>query len=191
MPDATGGTEKSALYCRSGMYGSVLSGGLGGHIYGAGGWDGGMWGGNVEEVAQNHIWDVIKWQSATQMQHLRTFILSEGSRYQNLVPSANLLSPSRMGKADSCLGWAYCLRAPKNDFFLLYFEKDCPSATLSGAIPNTRYKARWFNPRTGKWLHEKVLVADAQGKITLPNFPGKSVTSKTDWGLKLKSVIAR
>jgi len=191
MLDAPGGTETSALYCRSGMYGSVLSGGLGGHIYGAGGWDGGMWGGNVENAAKNHIWDVIKWQSAAQMQHLRTFILSEGSRYQKLIPSANLLSPSRTGKANSCLGWAYCLRVPKKDFFLLYFEKDCPVATLSGALSKTRYKARWFNPRTGKWLDEKVLAADAQGKITLPNFPGKSVTSKTDWGLKLKTASSQ
>ncbi|MHC4168113.1 MAG: apiosidase-like domain-containing protein, partial [Planctomycetota bacterium] len=39
MHDAPGGSANSALYCRSGMYGSVLSGGLGGHIYGAGGWD--------------------------------------------------------------------------------------------------------------------------------------------------------
>ncbi|MHC4325739.1 MAG: apiosidase-like domain-containing protein, partial [Planctomycetota bacterium] len=39
MEGAAGDTETSALYCRSAMYGSVLSGGLGGHIYGAGGWD--------------------------------------------------------------------------------------------------------------------------------------------------------
>ncbi|MGB2806430.1 MAG: DUF5060 domain-containing protein [Sedimentisphaerales bacterium] len=191
MLDAPGGTETSALYCRSGMYGSVLSGGLGGHIYGAGGWDGGMWGGNVEDAAENHIWDVIKWQSAAQMQHLRTFVLSEGSRYQELIPSANLLSPNRSGKANSCIGWSYCLRAPEKDFFLLYFEKDCPVATLSGAKPNARYEARWFNPRTGKWLDKKVLIADAKGKITLPNFPGDLARSETDWGLKLKTVKAR
>ncbi|MHC4113286.1 MAG: apiosidase-like domain-containing protein [Planctomycetota bacterium] len=191
MLDAPGGTETSALYCRSGMYGSVLSGGLGGHIYGAGGWDGGMWGGNVEDAADNHIWDVIKWQSAAQMQHLRTFILSEGSRYRELIPSANLLSPNRVGKANSCIGWAYCLRAPEKDFFLLYFEKDCPAATLSGARPKARYGTRWFNPRTGKWLDKKVLVAEAEGNITLPHFPGDLAQSNTDWGLKLKSVSAR
>ncbi|MHC4206466.1 MAG: apiosidase-like domain-containing protein, partial [Planctomycetota bacterium] len=73
MEGADGETETSDLYCRSAMYGSVLSGGLGGHIYGAGGWDGGMWGGNVEDAAENHIWDVIKWRSADQMRHLRTF----------------------------------------------------------------------------------------------------------------------
>ncbi|MDH4239062.1 MAG: DUF4038 domain-containing protein [Phycisphaerae bacterium] len=191
MLDAPGGTETSELYCRSGMYGSVLSGGLGGHIYGAGGWDGGMWGGNVEDAADNHIWDVIKWQSAAQMQHLRTFILSEGRRYQELIPSANLLSPGRSGKADSCIGWAYCLRAPEKDFFLLYFEKDCPVATLSGGLSNMRYEARWFNPRTGEWIDAGVLIADASGQIALPNFPGNLARSDTDLGLKLKSVDTR
>ena len=41
MLDAEPGSELAALYSRSAMYGSVLSGGLGGHIYGAGGWQGG------------------------------------------------------------------------------------------------------------------------------------------------------
>ena len=100
--------------------------------------------------------------------------------------SAELLK-YKAGKVNSCLGWAYCLRAPKKDFFLLYFEKDCPAATLSGAIPSMRYETRWFNPRTGKWLDDKVLLANAQGKITLSNFPGDLARSETDWGLKLKS----
>jgi hypothetical protein len=191
MLGEAGGTETSALYCRSGMYGSVLSGGLGGHIYGAGGWDGGMWGGNVEDAAENHIWDVIEWNSAAQMHYLRTFVLSEGSRYQGLIPSANLLSPNKSGKANSCIGWAYCLRAPRKDFFLLYFEKDCPSATLSGALSKTRYEAKWFNPRTGKWVDAGVLTADASGQIGLPNFPGNLTRSETDWGLKLKTVSTR
>ncbi len=110
MEGADGDTETSALYCRSAMYGSVLSGGLGGHIYGAGGWDGGMWGGNVEDAAKSHIWDVIKWRSADQMRHLRTFIMSEGGKYRDLVPSANLIKPNRSGKAKSCVGCSYCAR---------------------------------------------------------------------------------
>ena len=40
MEDAEAGSKRAVLYCRSAMYGSVLSGGLGGHIYGAGGWKG-------------------------------------------------------------------------------------------------------------------------------------------------------
>jgi hypothetical protein len=186
MEGAAGETETSDLYCRSAMYGSVLSGGLGGHIYGAGGWDGGMWGGNVEDAAKNHIWDVIKWRSADQMRYLRTFILSEGSRYQNLVPSANLVMPSREGEAKSCVGWAYCARTDEKDLFLLYFEKDCPKAKLSGAISKGKYSARWFNPRIGIWRYAGVLVADSAGVIDLPNFPGNFSKSHNDWAMKLK-----
>jgi len=185
MLDADGGTEKSALYCRSAMYGSVLSGGLGGHIYGAGGWQGGLWSGEIEDASPTPIWEVIKWRSADQMRHLRTFILSEGSRYQQLVPSVDLVRPNRSGKEKSCLGWAYCACSAEKDLFILYFEKDCPQASLCGALPNAKYKALWFNPRTGDWISAAALIADSAGKITLLNFPDKSARSNTDWALKL------
>jgi hypothetical protein len=185
MLDAKGGTDKSALYCRSAMYGSVLSGGLGGHIYGGGGWQGGLWSGEVEDASPTPIWEVIKWQSADQMRHLRTFILSEGTSYQKLVPSVELLNPSRTGQAKSCIGWAYCTRTPEKDLFLLYFEKDCPKASLAGALTRSIYKALWFNPRTGNWINAGGLNADSQGRIELSNFPDKSTRSKTDWALKL------
>ncbi|MCH7558872.1 MAG: DUF4038 domain-containing protein [Planctomycetes bacterium] len=191
MLDAEGGTEKSALYCRSAMYGSVLSGGLGGHIYGAGGWQGGLWSGEIEDESPTPIWEVIKWRSADQMRHLRTFVLSEGRRYQNLVPSAEMVQPNRTGKEKSCLGWAYCARTAEKDLFLLYFEKDCPKASLSGALPRSKYKALWFNPRTGDWIGAGVLIADSAGRITLPSFPDKSTRSNTDWGLKLTLRDAR
>jgi len=185
MLDAKGGTEKSEMYCRSAMYGSVLSGGLGGHIYGGGGWSGGLWSGEVEDASPTPIWEVIKWRSADQMRHLRTFILSEGRRYQQLVPSAEMIQPNRTGEEKSCVGWAYCARTAEKDFFGLYFEKDCPKASLSGALPRSKYKALWFNPRTGDWMGASVLSADSTGKIILPNFPDKSTRSNIDWGLKL------
>ncbi|TKJ33706.1 MAG: hypothetical protein CEE38_20200 [Planctomycetes bacterium B3_Pla] len=187
MHDAPGGTPNSALYCRSGMYGSVLSGGLGGHIYGAGGWDGGLWGGNVEDAAENHIWDAMKWPSGGQMRHLATFVLSEGRKYRQLVPSRELLQPNESGKPEGYTGWAYCACTGKKDLFLLYFEKDCPKAMLSGTLSGGRYKATWFNTRTGEWIDANALRADSSGKISLPNFPSDSGVSKTDWGLKLTS----
>jgi len=191
MLDAAGGTEKSALYCRSAMYGSVLSGGLGGHIYGAGGWQGGLWSGEVEDASKTPIWEVIKWRSADQMRHLRSFILSEGRKYQGLVPNADLVQPNRSGKEKSCVGWAYCARTTGKDLFLLYFEKDCPKANLSGGLSGRKYKAKWFNPRTGDWIDAGVLVARAAGEITLPNFPGDTKKSGDDWGLKLVVQSAR
>ncbi len=68
---------------------------------------------------------------------------------------------------------------------MLYFEKDCPKASLSGALPRSKYKALWFNPRTGDWIGAGVLGADSTGKITLPSFPDKSTRSNSDWALKL------
>ena len=185
MLDAEGGTDKSALYCRSAMYGSVLSGGLGGHIYGGGGWQGGLWSGEVEDASPTPIWEVIKWRSAEQMRHLRTFVLSEASRYQELVPNVEQLKPNRTGEEKSCIGWAYCAGTAGKDLFLLYFEKDCPKASLAGALPQSKYKALWFNPRSGNWIDAEVLIADSTGRINLPNFPDKSTRSKTDWALKL------
>ncbi len=186
MEDAQGGSERAALYCRSAMYGSVLSGGLGGHIYGAGGWQGGMWSGEVEPASKYPIWKVIQWPSADQMRHLKRFVLSEGAKYQRLVPSTKLLSPNRSGKPKSNVGWAYCAHTGEKDLFLLYFEKDCPQAALSGAAAGAAYAAQWFNPRTGRWRPVKApLAADAKGKIALPKFPGGKDRSANDWAMKL------
>jgi hypothetical protein len=185
MNDAPGGTPTSSLYCRSGMYGSVLSGGLGGHIYGAGGWDGGLWGGNVEEAAENHIWDAMKWPSGDQMRHLATFVMSEGRAYQQLIPARELVEPNESGEPESFIGWAFCARTAKKDLFLLYFEKGCPKAVLSGTSSDGKYKARWFDPQTGQWRDAGVLTADSSGRISLPNFPDNSSVSETDWALKL------
>ena len=193
--DTVAGSSTAALYARSAMYGSVLSGGLGGHIYGAGkeGEEGGaMWAGNVEEAANNKIWDGIKWESGDQLRHLRTFVMSEGRRYRNLVPKVELLSPNKSGDDNDWMQWAYCSRTAKKDLFLLYFEKGCNKATVSGAAPNGKYRARWFDPRSAAWsdVGNGTLTADATGKIALPNFPGGSAKSETDWGIKLTRQVA-
>ncbi|MHC4557979.1 MAG: apiosidase-like domain-containing protein, partial [Planctomycetota bacterium] len=187
MENAEPGSELAALYCRSAMYGSVLSGGLGGHIYGAGGWEGGMWSGEVEAASKYPIWKVIRWPSANEMRHLKTFILSEGRRYQNLIPAVDLVSPNKSSGPKTNVGWVYCARTAKRDFFLLYFEKDCRHAIVSGALPKASYQACWFNPRIGDWLNagSGILTADSTGKINLPRFPSDNVTSVEDWGLKL------
>jgi hypothetical protein len=188
--DANGVAEESAdlpsaLYCRSAMYGSVLSGGLGGHIYGAGDWDGGLWGGNVESVAKTHIWDVMQWESAAQMRHLASFMLSEGRRYQDLVPHTDLLQPNRSGPEKDFVGWTYCARTDDRRLFLLYFERDCPRATVSGAVSGQIYEIIWFNPRTGEWSEPGKRQADANGVIRLPPFPGGEAKSTLDWAAKL------
>jgi hypothetical protein len=184
------GSEEAALYSRSAMYGSVLSGGLGGHIYGAGkeGETGGaMWGGNVEEAARFKVWDGIQWTSGDQLRHLKTFIMSEGDRYKDLNPKVDLLSPNKTMNDNDWIGWAFCSATADKEWFLLYFEKDCEQAWLSGLLPEKSYTAKWFDPRNGGWLEGKSaqLKSDASGKVKLPLFPGNALRSETDWALRL------
>ena len=135
MEGAEPGSELAAFYCRSAMYGSVLSGGLGGHIYGAGGWGGGLWSGEVEAASKYPIWNVARWQSADQFRHLKSFVLSAGRRYQELQPANDSLSPNRSGEPKGFNGWSFAAATAERDLFLLYFEKDCPVATLAGHNP--------------------------------------------------------
>jgi hypothetical protein len=170
------------------MYGSVLSGGLGGHIYGAGGWKGGLWSGEVEAASAYPIWEVIQWRSADQMRHLKTFMMSEGRKYQDLVPSVERLSPNRSGPPKSLSGWAYCACTEDCDLILLYFEKDCSQAQMDGLPADRVYEAIWFDPRSGRWLDAKttLLSIDRNGRLKLPPFPSGKTKSETDWALKLR-----
>ncbi len=186
MENIEGGTEEAAAYCRSAMYGSVLSGGLGGHIYGAGGWNGGVWSGEVEEASKYPMWRVFQWPSGDQMRHLKTFILSEGRRYQDLIPCTDRISPNQSAGPKGVAGWAYGAATPEQDLLLLYFEKDCPHAAIVGAKANARYTARWLDPRIGRWINVNVvLVADSSGRVELPPFPNRTARSDMDWALKL------
>jgi len=175
---APGGTEKDDQFVRSAMYGSFLSGGLAGHVYGAEG----IWGGDIEAEAPVKMWDAFQWNSARQMQHLRTFAFSIGKRYQELVPNADLVSPNKTPMLRSYEGWAYCARTPDKELFLLYFEKGCPKSQVRGANLNRVYRAEWFNPRTGTWqdVGPGTLRSSVIGIISLPDFP-----DDTDWGLRL------
>ncbi len=174
---APGGTERDAQFVRSAMYGSFLSGGLAGHIYGAEG----VWGGDIEDQAPVKMWDAFQWSSADQVRHLRTFAFSIGRRYQELVPDADLVSPNRTPILLTYEGWAYGARTPDKKIFLLYFEKGCPHSQVRGARPESAYRAEWFDPRTGKWQHVGgMLRSSAIGTIELPDYP-----DDRDWGLRL------
>lgn len=175
---AVGGTDLDNEFVRSGMYGSFLSGGLAGHVYGAEG----IWGADIEPTAPVHMWDAFQWRSGAEMQYLRSFAFSIGKRYQELVPLADLVSPNKTHETLSYEGWAYCARTEDKQIFLAYFEKGCPTSQIRGARLNSVYRAQWFNPRNGIWLDadKGKLVSSKIGIIQLPDFPGD-----TDWGLRL------
>ncbi len=175
---APGGTEKDNEFVRSGMYGSFLSGGLAGHVYGAEG----IWGADIEPSAPVHMWEAFQWGSGATMQYLKTFAFSIGRRYKELVPLTDLVSPNKTQDILSYEGWAYCARTADKQIFLAYFERGCPRSFIRGAKLNSIYRAQWFNPREGTWqdVGEGKLMANKIGMIRLPDFPDDK-----DWGIKL------
>ncbi len=175
---AEGGTELDNAYVRSSMYGSFLSGGLAGHVYGAEG----IWGADIEPSAPTHMWDAFQWGSGAQMQFLKTFAFSIGERYQELQPLADLVSPNKTQQILSYEGWAYCARTSDKEIFLAYFERGCPKSQIRGAKLNSIYSAMWFNPRNGTWssVGNGKVVANKIGTIYLPELPDGE-----DRGLKL------
>ncbi len=175
---AAGGTDRDNEYVRSGMYGSFLSGGLAGHVYGAEG----IWGADIEPSAPVHMWEAFQWGSGAEMQYLKKFAFSIGKHYQELVPLADLVSPNKTHETLSYDGWAYCARTGDKKIFLVYFERGCPKSQIRGTLLNSLYRARWFNPRDGSWSDagNGRLVSSKIGIIRVPDFPGD-----TDWGLQL------
>lgn len=117
------------------------------------------------------------------MQHLRTFAFSIGKRYQELEPDAGLAVPNATPTVLGYEGWAYAARTRDRKIFLAYFEKGCPKSLVRGALPMSRYRAQWFDPREGKWsdMGDGTIAANNIGEIQLAEFP-----SDGDWGLSLQ-----
>jgi hypothetical protein len=163
------------------MYGSLLSGGLAGHVYGAEG----IWGADIEPASPVKMWDAFQWHSGAEMQYLKTFALSMGKRFQELVPDANLVSPNKTHVTLGYEGWAYAARTPDKKSLLAYFEKGCPRSQIRSALPLSSYQAQWFDPRTGDWRDAGTgeVKSSSTGIIELPAMPDDH-----DWGLRLEYV---
>ena len=175
---APGGSERDSRYARSAMYGNFLSGGLGGHVYGADG----IWQANIEPQASPKMWEAFLWESAAQVKHFRAFVLSQGRRFQDLIPAAEYLVPNSSPLTRGFEGWAFCARTGEKDLFLAYLEKGCPQVTVRSVMPERIYIARWFNPRTGEWRPAGPgnLRSNVAGRIQIPPAP-----SDDDWALSL------
>ena len=176
------------------MYGNLLSGGLAGVAYEAYG----MTRGNRENFADvdqacggdphkfgpfPNMWVAVKWQSANEVGFVKKFMMTDGPKYQDLVPHPEFLSVSKTGDWPT-EGWSFLMRTDDKQLFKLYFEKRAVYPEISGALPSTAYKAQWFDPRTGAWspAGNGMLTADTEGKIVLPAFP-----TDDDWALSLST----
>ena len=178
-------SPRDNYFARAMMYGSVLSGGLAGHVHGTAAYDLTTTG----EPAgwRPHIWTALRYESGAQMTHLKKFILSEGDRYQQLELAASDVS-TRQGTDpldEGLEGWTFMLRTAARDFALLYFENQAQPAQLNGFTANARYNWTWFNPRTGAWSQPQTVVADANGQLATPAFPAADDPAIADWAAKV------
>jgi hypothetical protein len=180
--DPPADSREAERNCRSALYGSFLSGGLGGFIYGVDG----LWGGDVEPEARHRTWEALQFRSGAQVPHLRAFATLEGPRrYEDLVPARDAITPNTSGPALGYRGWAFAARTAARDWFLCYLEVGAAPAVIRGAIPGQEYDLLLFNPTNGRWTRHAqhpTLTADRTGRIPLP-----ALNRRRDWGISLKA----
>ena len=178
-------SDRDNYFARAMMYGSVLSGGLAGHVHGTAAYD-------VTSTGEPagwrpHIWTALKYESGAQMQHLKAFVLSEGDRYQQLQLAAQDISPRSIPNAldDGLDGWSFLMRTPDRQFALAYFENKALRAQLKGFTPNARYRWQWFNTRTGEWNTPIELKTSADGALKAPAFAVGGEQASVDVAAKI------
>jgi hypothetical protein len=179
------GSDRDTYFARAMMYGSVLSGGLAGHVHGTGAYDITTTG---EPLGwRPYIWEALGYASGGQMPHLGRFVLSEADRYQQLELASDDLRPRKApGSTDDGLdGWSFMMRTPDRGLVLLYFEARALRPRLAGFTPGARYLWSWYDPRQGRWGQQVELRSDADGRLEAPSFPGPPDEALEDWAAKL------
>jgi hypothetical protein len=178
-------SDRDNYFSRAMMYGSVLSGGLAGHVHGTGAYD--VTSTGEPEGWRPYIWTALRYTSGGQMQHLKAFVLSEGARYQALeLASSDLRPRSVSGSSDDGLdGWSFMMRTAAKDFALLYFELKTERTQAAGFSPGVPYRWAWYDPRNGLWSKPIEVTADANGNLATPAFPGAPGAASLDWAAKV------
>jgi hypothetical protein len=178
-------SPRDNYFARAMMYGSVLSGALAGHVHGTAAYDVTTTG----EPAgwRPHIWTALRYASGAQMQHLRTFVMSEGALYQSLEPASQDIRPRSVPGAldDGLDGWSFLARHPTRELALAYFETRAQRPTLAGFGPGVRYRWTWFDPEAGSWGRSVTLRADAAGVLNAPAFPSGGESAARDYAAKI------
>ena len=178
-------SERDNYFSRAQMYGSVLSGGLSGHVHGTSSYDITTTG--EPDGMRHHIWDALQFESANYMQHLMSFIMSEGPKYQHLELASQNVHPQKAPKsADMGLdGWSYMMCTKDKSLAFLYFENDAVLPEISNFKSNTVYTFQWYDPINGSWKDKVKLKSDKDGQIQLPDFPNKGAIKMRDWAAKI------
>lgn len=179
-------SDRDNYFGRTQAWGSVLSGGLSGHIYGTGAYDGTTVG--EPEGIRPYIWEALKFPAGKQVGYLRNFLMSEGTSYKDLqLASDNLIPRKSEGSLpDGLDGWAFMMTLPDKEMGMLYFENKCEAPIITGLLPNKKYEFKWFDTISGEWLEPESIKSDEDGKIKISAFPKGSNISARDWALKIK-----
>jgi len=178
-------SDRDNYFARAQMYGSVLSGGLSGHVHGTAAYD--MTATGEPAGARPHFWEALKYESAHSMKYLRDLVLSEGRDYQNLEPAREDVHPHQAPDApeNGLDGWAYMMRTPDKHLALLYFENKSVLPTLHHFIPGADYSFQWYHPVTGQWQGSVPMKADDNGTLLVPDFPERNNRPANDWAAKI------
>ncbi|MFH1197019.1 MAG: DUF5060 domain-containing protein [bacterium] len=178
-------SERDNYFARAQMYGSVLSGGLSGHVHGTAAYD--ITSTGEPAGARPHVWDALKYESANYMQHLNSFLLSEGKKFQDLQPVRRDIVPDKApGSPPAGLdGWSYMMRTPEKDYALLYFENQSVLPVLNNFKPGAEYFFQWFDTITGECKNKVEIKADGKGTLMMPDFPQEEKKSSRDWAAKI------
>ncbi|MBN1406754.1 MAG: DUF4038 domain-containing protein [Calditrichaceae bacterium] len=178
-------SERDNYFSRAQMYGSVLSGGLSGHVHGTAAYDITSTGEPAGE--RPHIWDALKYKSANYMKYLKDFILSESTKYQELKPATQYIHPQKAPESmDMGLdGWSYMMQTSDKKLALLYFENKAVLPELSNFKPNKEYTFQWYDPITGVWKDKMDIKSDNMGRIKVPDFPDQAEKKMRDWAAKI------
>jgi hypothetical protein len=183
-------SDRDNYFARAMMYGSVLSGGLAGHVYGTGAYD--VTSSGEPPGWRPYIWEALRYRAGAQMQHLGRFVLSEGDRYQQLRLASDDLRPRRANGSseDGLDGWSFMMRTADRCFALLYFEVAAVQPRLAGFTPGSRYLWSWYDPREGVFTGEQELATDSSGVLDAPSFPSGTRQATLDWAARLRAVPA-
>ncbi|MBK7106276.1 MAG: DUF4038 domain-containing protein [Ignavibacteriae bacterium] len=178
-------SERDNYFARAQMYGSVLSGGLSGHVHGTAAYDITTTG--EPNGARPHFWEALQYESANYMKHLNSFIFSEGNKFQNLLIARDDVVPNKTkGSPQNGLdGWIYMMRNSEKDFALLYFENKSEIPILKNFLSQKEYFFSWYNTISGEWLNKVIVESDAKGTIIIPNYLGNVKISSQDWAAKI------
>ncbi|RLD90221.1 MAG: hypothetical protein DRJ29_15740, partial [Bacteroidetes bacterium] len=182
------GDDRDNYFARTQAWGSVFSGGLAGHIYGTGAYDGTTVGENsLTSINRRTIWDALNYPAGEQVGYLRKFIESEGAKFQELELASDKLTPRKSKNSEKfgLDGWSFMMQTADKQLSMLYFENACEIPVIKGFIANSKYTLIWFNPITGEWLKKQNLNSNEKGEIKLEKFPDNQIISLQDWSLKI------